>query len=76
MEMSEEQLNDLFENYDFLDPLGHTLTRSVVFQELIKITVEGRLSNRRGVSSKLKRPNMRPRSGGANGNNKTPNFND
>jgi hypothetical protein len=41
MEMSEEQLKDLFENYDFLDPFEHKLTRSVVFQELLKIAVQG-----------------------------------
>jgi uncharacterized protein YjiS (DUF1127 family) len=41
MEMSGEQLKDLFENYDFLDPLGHKLTRSVLFQELLRIAVQG-----------------------------------
>lgn len=41
MEMSERELSEVFEDYDFLDPVGHRLAQYVVFQELLKIAVEG-----------------------------------
>jgi hypothetical protein len=41
MEMSANEIDKLFESYEFRDPMDHTLTRNVVFQELLKLAVEG-----------------------------------
>lgn len=41
MEMSADRIDRLFESYEFRDPMDHTLTRNVVFQELLKLAVEG-----------------------------------
>ena len=41
MEMSADEIDRLFEAYEFRDLLDHTLTRNVVFQELLKLAVEG-----------------------------------
>lgn len=38
--MSADEI-ELFESYEFRDLMDHTLTRNVVFQELLKPGVEG-----------------------------------
>jgi hypothetical protein len=41
MEMSADEIDRLFDAYEFRDPMDHKLTRNVVFQELLKLAVEG-----------------------------------
>jgi hypothetical protein len=41
MEMSANEIDKLFEPYEFRDPMDNTLTRDVVFQELLKLAVKG-----------------------------------
>jgi hypothetical protein len=41
MEMSADEIDKLFEGYELRDPMDHELTRNVVFQELLKLAVEG-----------------------------------
>jgi hypothetical protein len=41
MEMSANEIDKLFEAYEFRDSMDHPLNRNVVFQELLKLAVEG-----------------------------------
>jgi hypothetical protein len=41
MEMSANEIDKMFEAYEFRDSMDHPLTRNVVFQELLKLAVEG-----------------------------------
>jgi hypothetical protein len=39
--MSADEIDRLFEAYEFRDAMDHPLNRNVVFQELLKLAVEG-----------------------------------
>jgi hypothetical protein len=54
MEMSADEIDKLFESYEFRDPLDYKLTRNVVFQELFK--TETNLSVRYLVRERRGRP--------------------
>ncbi len=41
MEMSANEIDKLFEAYEFRDSMDHPLNRNAVFQELLKLAVEG-----------------------------------